>query len=160
MDKKFYQIADEYLYLLDSETDDIETLDKHSDLFENKAVNIARVLLSYDDKINLINTELRRLKTLKKTMSNKHLSLSNYLLTNLKKLNRDHVNYGLVDIRVKPQPNTIKIIDLNLIDSEYLKVTTSIDIDKVMVKKALEDGATIKGLKYVSQDDKLIIKKV
>ena len=118
-----------------------------------KIDNYARLILANKADILAIESEMERLAKLKRTL----VKSNEWLIGSLEQ-NIDENGFKTPLFAFKwAKSEAVEILDLNTIPMEYLRTKTSIEPDKVEIKKALKSGLEIKGA-YIEQRRKLNLK--
>jgi len=106
-----------------------------------KIDNYARLILANKADVETIDAEIERLAKHKRTI----VKANEWLMRNLEH-NIDESGFKTPLFAFKwAKSEAVEIIDLNTIPMEYLRTKTSIEPDKVEIKKALKSGIEIQG---------------
>lgn len=91
-----------------------------------------------------IKSEMERLTKAKKARERKSASLKNYLVNTMQILEKTKIetNLGTYGIR---KSTALKILDMNKIPEEYLKVKTEVSVDKREVTAHIKAGEKVEG---------------
>jgi len=159
---KFYEIAKSYNQLLDlSETLDPEvlkdTLEAIQENFEEKSINITKIIKMNEAEVDVIETEIKRLKERQQVINNSNDRLKSYLYTHMTATGIDKIKSPLFTLSITKNPPKTNVIDENLIPIDYKTFKTVISVDKKQILADLKEGKEIEGVKLV-QDTKLTIK--
>lgn len=90
-----------------------------------------------------IKAEEERLAKRRKALENKSERLKNYMMPALEAMG-GKVKGVMVSLRIGTT-QAVKVLDLEALPEAFRRIKTTIDPDKVALKKALKDGETIPG---------------
>lgn len=149
---KLYEIVDAYQNLSDLElTEDIKkALDVIKDEFDVKAENIVKVLKNMEADEKALRDEEIRLADKRRAISTKKENLKEYLFSSMRAIGKPKVKAGIFNINIQKNPQSIKIIDENIIPEKY-KIA-SYCIDKKQLKEDIEQGLKIKGAELIQTE--------
>lgn len=146
-----YEINQEILNCVDMETGEIIDMDKLGELqlaFDVKVENIALWIKNLLSDAEAIKAEKNRLAERQKSCENKAKSLKEYLNTYLEgqkfKTPKVSISYR--------RSESVEVTDISKVDKEYLKAIEP-EVDKTKIKKAMKDGAEIKGVTLVQNQN-------
>ena len=146
-----YEINQEILNCVDMETGEIIDMDKLGELqlaFDVKVENIALWIKNLLSDAEAIKAEKNRLAERQKSCENKAKSLKEYLNTYLEgqkfKTPKVSISYR--------RSESVEVTDISKLDKEYLKAIEP-EVDKTKIKKAMKDGAEIKGVTLVQNQN-------
>ena len=126
--------------------------------FEEKAINIVKVIRNKEPDISAIDEEIKRLQQMKKNINAKAENLKEYLRQNMEANGINKIECPIFSITLKRAAASVKIIDENLLPDEYVTIKTSCQPDKASILKALKNGEQIKGAELASAKPALEIK--
>lgn len=149
---KLYEIVDAYQNLSDLElTEDIKkALDVIKDEFDVKAENIVKVLKNMEADEKALRDEEIRLAEKRRAISTKKENLKEYLFSSMRAIGKPKMKVGIFNINIQKNPQSIKIIDENIIPEKY-KIA-SYRIDKKQLKEDIEEGLKIEGAELVQTE--------
>lgn len=145
-------ITGQYKELLDLSTDpDAElpeealrdTLQAIEGEFEAKALKIVEVINSTGIDIAAIDAEIERLQARKKVIENREKSIREYLRENMESCEIKKISCPLFSITLAAGRDVVVIDDEDQIPEEYMRVKTSVSVDKSALLKALKDGEVL-----------------
>lgn len=147
-----YDITEAYIALDNLEpSEDIQYyLNGINDELESKLESITYVIKNYKGDIEALRAEEKRLAEKRRTLERKNEYLENYMFENMKAINKNKVKAGVFDLKIQKNPESVKIINSELITKDYLKVKT--EIDKSKIKKALKEGLVIEGAELIQTE--------
>ena len=154
MKQSLYQITEQQRYTL-SEIESMEgelTPELEAQLeitamqLNGKSMAYLEIIAQKDSFTLLIDNEIKRLQALKKQNNNLVGRLKENLLNAVKTFGAFEVGTHKFGTRVS---HSIKVEDVNSLPKEYKVITVTETADKIELKKALGDGAEIKGVTLV-----------
>jgi len=140
-----YEISNEISQILDNEELSDEQFEHLSNLEmakQDKIINIAKVLLSLDSDLAIIDTEIKRLQERKKAIDNKRERLKNYCLSNMD--DEDKIKNPIINISVR-KTEIVAINDLESIPDKFVEIKTVRQPDKLAIKNAIKSGQSVSG---------------
>lgn len=160
-----YQLEDEYLVVLESLSDipDLtpeiieDTLSPYKDAFEHKAINVAAYIKNLEGEEHQLKNHLIHMNVRHAALMNKIGALRRYLHNSLIAMKIDKIHDDLLDIIVKNNPPSVKIIDETQIPSTYFDKKEVITLDKRRLLELLKEGVRISGVQLI-QNTRLDIK--
>jgi gp157 len=115
---------------------------------KNKSANIIAVVRNQELTIEALDTEIERLKTLKKSKENQLNRFKEYL-KNVMLLNQiEKIDTVLGTIKFTKSTST-EIYDESLIDKKFIEIVTTEKISKEKIKSALKAGEEVQGARLV-----------
>lgn len=168
MNNTLYQITDDilkldalFLDMVDMETGeingDVEQIEKMQhqlhEMLENKSENIIKYIkiMEYDNEVR--KQEEKRLKKLRERDEKKIESIKNYVLNNMKKLDKKSIKTSIGSLNIRKSTSTI-INEKELEkDERYWKTEITDKFDKMTIKKLLQSGEVIKGAMLVENEN-------
>lgn len=157
---KLYEISENYRNIADLLTspelaenpDVIGALEAIEDEFNNKAVNTVKAIKMVESDIDTIDTEIKRLKAMKKVRKNALDSVKDYLKRNMAATGIFKIESPLFKIGYAERKNAAVELDEDLFLANNLNqdlVSVKITPSKTAIKKALEAGEQIIGARLV-----------
>lgn len=155
--KSLYNIRQDQLILLtqvsDNEgelTDELENaLSITREEFENKAVSLGYVLKSFDNSIELIDQEIKRLTELKKRASNRQGMIKERLSNAMNEFGIEKLNTATLSLSFR-KSESVEIEDERLIPTDFTESKVVTTISKTKIKEAIKRGENVQGAKLVS----------
>ena len=115
---------------------------------KNKSANIIAVVRNQELTIEALDTEIERLKTLKKSKENQLNRFKEYL-KNVMLVNQiEKIDTVLGTIKFTKSTST-EIYDESLIDIKFIEIITTEKISKEKIKSALKAGEEVQGARLV-----------
>ena len=150
-----YQITNEYLALQNfvEDCDDSEWIDEESfkmladelhDKFENKCINICKVIKNLDMKIQAMKKYEDDMKKRRHSLIKKMSSLSKYLRDNMVLKDHESIYSDEVDISVK-KSKMVEVYDIDLLRKEYITEVSEKKPLKLNIRKDLNNGVNVPG---------------
>jgi hypothetical protein len=155
-----WQLKSEYVELmtklagmdLDPQTlkDTIESTGIVESLHE-KAANIVMVARQFDDYCNAIDSEIERLKALKKQRENTSKGLRSYLINNMQAAQIESIDHPLMSIKIRKNPESVDVFEEALIPKDCMDWPAIPDPkpNKSLIKTKLQSGEDVPGCKLV-----------
>lgn len=155
-----YEIAEAYQNLNSvmesgSDTELTEYLDGIQTQLEDKVSNIIKYGRSLELTSGAIDTEIDRLKDLKRLYDARSDSLKEYIAYSMVKHGITKVDTDIAKISFKKSVTT-EIDDVEKLPKEFVLVKTSIQPDKLAIKEALESGKSVSGAHLESHNNLVI----
>lgn len=155
-----YQIEQEYLNIVQSIidaggeiTEEQETaLSISKEQLQNKGVCYGFIVKELEGNIDLIDLEIKRLNALKKPLVNSIDRLKNNLSQAMQMFEVTELKTPLLKINFR-KSESVEIEDLNLLDSNYIKVVTTKTADKIAIKDAIKSGENVQGAVLVTNQN-------
>ena len=135
-----------------------DTVDLITGEFEEKAVNIVKVVKNQQPQIDAIDVEIKRLQQMKKNITSKAENLKDYLRENMEANGINKIECPLFTILCKKPNDAVMVTNADLIPDEYTTVKTTIAPDKRAILTALKDGEDIPGVELSKAKSPLQIK--
>ena len=165
---KLYELTEEISALQDLITDGectqeqiADTLDALNGEFEEKCINVAKVIKGIECDVAAIKQERTRLAEREKTISGRIDSLKQYLKSHMEQNDIKKIEWPMFTISIRAGSPVVNVTDESLIPDEFMKVETKVNPDKVSIKKAykeLEEGEEIPGVNVVTGESSILIK--
>ena len=152
MSSNIYQITTEYKALMaeieanegELTEETAQALDFVREGFEQKAANYAFVIKTFDNNVDVIDAEIKRLQGLKKRNENNAERLKKRIEEAMKEFGLSKVEMPTVVLSLRAS-KSVSIEDANLIPKEYMRVKTTEEPNKTEIKKAIEEGKVVLG---------------
>lgn len=152
MKQSIYQISNEFIELQnqlieqDGEYSDeqVNALAINETNFENKLVGCSFVMKSFDNNINIIDEEIKRLTQLKKSAVNSKERLKTIISNAMQLFGKDEVKTAIVKLSFR-KSESVNVEDVNALPNEYKVVKVTEAADKIKIKEALNNGVEIDG---------------
>jgi len=142
-----------------NQDDDVSRiLDTVEGEFSEKALKVNHVLTDFDNNIDQIDREIKRLQARKKIESNKKNSLKEYLRYNMEQTGINKIESPLNTITLGKPSKVLIITNEDAIDDDYKEIKVITSIDKKRLLSALKNGIEIDGCHLGDSKSKLIIK--
>jgi len=161
---KLYELTQAYQSLLDTEElteEELNTaLDSVVDLISNKALNIARLVLTLQSESTAIDSEIKRLNSRKVTRENKVKNLRSYLLLNMEATNITKAKDNFVSVTLQSSSPSVAILDvLQIPDSYWRIIPEQREVDKRSILTTYkEQGKTVPGTEIITTRKHIVIK--
>lgn len=140
---EFYYNQDEF-----SPSEKIKVESELNSLIKNKSANIIAVIRDKELLVDNIDTEIKRLQQLKKSIVNKTENLKEMTKDQLTRLGKNRLETGLGTLSIRKSPISIEIIDEDKISKAFKKEKTIVTVDKIAIKKHFQEtGEIIEGVK-------------
>ena len=160
---KLYELTEMYQNIsnLIEEDADNETLEKAldeiTDNIQIKAENMAKLIKSIEGNINALKDEEKRLQAKRKALENKVVNIKEYLENQLKAMGLKKVQGNLFTVSIQKNPQSVNILNEDLIPEQFKKVVTTTKIDRKELLAALKEGQEIEGAE-IKQTESLRIR--
>lgn len=152
-------------YLENGEEELAENLVKANQIIakeiENKSVGFIYMFRNMDSQIDAIDTEIKRLQDLKKSVKNKEDRLKTILKDSMEAMGTKKIDTDLGKISIRNNPGSLIVDDIDLVPTTYKTevVTTTVKVDTNLVKKLIKSGVEIEGC-HLEAGTSLTIPKV
>jgi len=130
----------------------LEKLDENEDAIETKAENICIMINGYENQIDNLDKEVKRLQDYKKAVVRNKDSLKQYLDYNLKSLKKDKIEAGTFRLSFR-KSQAVEIDEWVLLDDKYLVTTTTIKPDKNALKTDLKAWEEIEWARLITKEN-------
>jgi len=152
MNLKLYQIEQEYMILADEIINNEgelsleleERLMINHDQLEAKGKGYGYIIKDIESEIDAIDVELKRLAALKKQRTNAVDKLKTSLSQAMQLFDISELKTPTLKINFR-KSESVEVDDLNLLESEYKKVTITEAPDKTAIKDAIKNGIQVTG---------------
>jgi hypothetical protein len=158
---KLHEMSKDYIGFLESDLQGeqlTDCLDSIEDSFDEKANNIVKLVSSLSVDVDGIDKELKRLQTMKKTITNNQDRLKEYLRYNMEATGINKIKHSLFSITLGKPTVTAEIIDIDFLPDSFVSTDVVIKADKKAILKALKDGEDIPGAILSTGKSRLLIK--
>lgn len=151
MNKSLYQISKEAQELasalIEGEfTPEMETaLTINQNELQTKAINYGFVIKSIESDISVIDSEIDRLKALKTSRTNAIETMKAKVLEAMNIYGIEKVTSPTLNLAVRLNPESVDLVNEYQIPDQYRKEKIHITIDKIQIKKDLQDGIEVPG---------------
>ena len=163
--KQLYKISDDYkglMALVDSgeATQEMisDSLEGVESMFEEKANAVVTIANGFDNSIDIVDAEIKRLTAMKQSLASQKGSLTEYLRHNMERTGINKIQCPLFTITLRKASQPCHINDESELPDEYVNVKTTISPDKREILKALKAGAEIPGAEISTGKTSIIIK--
>ena len=148
-----FQLAAEHRALADKlhdlDLDDqtiADTLEAESGDLIEKGKNVAAVFRNLESDAKQIKEAEQQLAERRKAIEKRAESLKNYLKTNMEIAGIQKIECPWFVISIAQNPETVTVDDESEIPRDYFKeIPATFQLDKAMVKQAINDGFTVPG---------------
>lgn len=126
---------------------------------ENKSLNVIKTIRNKDLLIEDIDTEIKRLQTLKKTIKSKTEMFKELTQEQMKKLGIERQETPLGTLSIRKNPISVEIIDEEKVSRAFKREKVTYTVDKTSIKKHfLDTGEIVEGVKIITDKTSLSIK--
>jgi hypothetical protein len=160
--KPLYEIANEYLSLYQShedidQEDFVNLIEKLDSEFDTKAINIAALLKNLTLDLESVEHVLDSLQSKRKQLDNKISYLKDYLLNNMKLLNKNEIKSGLHCIKLRKCPFKLNVLNQSEIPEEYKIHVDQVKLDSDKIREHIKNGVVIDGVELI-QNISVVVK--
>ena len=154
-----YDLTDEYMRLLelaeDSEIDDqiiIDTMDALTGEIECKFEGYGKILSQMNNDISSLKEEEKRISERRKSIENRVSKIKEHLMYSMNAMGTHKIKTTLFSYNIQRNPASVVVdVPWEQLPEDFLKYKDP-DIDKTKLKKALQDGAEIDGVRLVQTE--------
>lgn len=114
------------------------------DNFKDKATNYVKFIRSEEAGLSAIDEEIKRLTALKKSKVSKIDNLEARLSNSMQSIGFDKYDLGLFKLSFR-KSSSVEVIDVDQLPEGFKRVKTTVDADKIAIKKAIEAGQEVTG---------------
>ena len=111
---------------------------------QNKGICYGFMVKELEMQSDTIDIEIKRLQALKKTRTNTIDKLKNNLSQAMQMFGIEELKTAIIKINFR-KSESVEIEDLALLDSQFIKVTTTKTADKIAIKEAIKGGENVQG---------------
>ena len=163
MEFNFYQITAGFPALMENEEmtqEEKEKLEEELDvLLQEKSNNVIGYVRNIELTIQAIKTEEERNKTNRQALENRLARFKEYLKECMERSGITKIETPIGVIQIAKSPATVEVIDQEQVPDEFLRVKTSIEVDKTAIKKNFkETGEVPNGIRINTNNISLRIK--
>lgn len=115
---------------------------------ETKSTGYSVVIRSLKYENDVINQEIKRLQSLKKSRENTIEKLKNALEYSMSVFGIEEIKTEMNKINFR-KSSSLEILDVDKVPNKYKTLVTDIKIDKNQIKKDLKDGVEIAGVQLL-----------
>jgi len=134
-------------------------LDQFSVQFEFKAAQIARMVLNYESDIAQLKAEEERLNSKRKALVSRSDFLKDYLLSNMRELGINSINYEATRIAIQDNPYSVSEVSINNLSPEFIRVIPEQrEPDKKAILEHFKQTGEIPSGCQISRTQRLVIK--
>lgn len=126
-------------------------------LVVSKGKDLIYVLRKQDNYAEVIDEEIKRLQTLKKSYTKKKENLSNYIKMCMITNNIKAIETPVGKLSIVNNAESVEIYDESLIDKKFIKTKIEETISKTDIKNAIKNGEEVQGARLV-RNTRLVIK--
>lgn len=113
--------------------------------FEEKAINIIKVVKNQQPSIDAMDNEIARLNRMKKSIASKMENLKEYLRTNMEASGISKIECPLFTITCKKPADVVIITDEDELPDDLVTTKTTVSPDKKVILKKLKAGEDVPG---------------
>lgn len=164
MNMPLYRLADEYIAIAKALADNelpeevvADTLEGASGDLENKAWNVAALILQFEGEAAMIKDAEVRMSARRKSLERRSEWMRGYLLVQLIRCGVSELDSPEFVIRVRDNPPKVIFDDEDAIPKVYKQRETVITIRKDEIRKVLLDGKKVAGT-HLEREKRLAIK--
>lgn len=152
MKQSIYQIQNEFLLIQnqlieqDGEytEDQINALAINETDLENKTVGYCFVIKDYEDDVNAIDNEMKRLTQKKKVLNNAIDTLKSTILNAMNLYGKDEIKTAIVKVSFR-NSESVEITNESQLDACFIVTKTVTSPDKKAIKDAIKSGEVVTG---------------
>ncbi|WP_088825675.1 MULTISPECIES: siphovirus Gp157 family protein [Listeria] len=149
---KLHELSAKYeqLYqLTDSVEEEVfeDTLQAIKEPLQEKAINIAKLILTWDDDISTLDNEIKRLQMLKKSIQSRQNRTKEYLLFSLNKAGIKKINDIKYPLMIRNNTK-INVYDFSQLPDKFIRYKPG-EPDKVAIKNAIKEKETVPGAEII-----------
>lgn len=112
---------------------------------QEKAINYGYAIKSIESDISIIDTEIERLKALKTSRTKAIERMKSTVLEAMNIYGIEKVSSPTLNLSVRSNPESVELVNEYQISKKYKKEKVTVSIDKVAIKKDLQDGIEVPG---------------
>ncbi len=160
---KLYELSETYQKLLDTDElteEELQTcLNNIQGLFDEKATNIGKLILSLQADGNSIGGEVKRLGERGLAILNRIKGLKFYLAQEMEATKTDKVKDELLTITLQKSPPSVQLDNEELIHKDYWKVIPETrQLDKQAILNIYKSGQEVLGVTIISDKKHVVIR--
>lgn len=134
------------------------SLDRLNLQLSNKVHGLGKWIFNLESNESAIQAEIDRLERKKKSVTNLHVRLHNYVEFCMIKADVKKLEFPLFSPRIQKNPPSVEILDEQKIPAKYVKIKQESVIDKKQLLADLKSGDEIEGAELVTNKCHLRIK--
>lgn len=115
---------------------------------QDKARNYGYVIKSFEDENEMIENEIKRLKSIKDAKSKAIDRMKQSVLDALQLYGIESVKTPTINISVR-RSEAVEVDQIDQLDSQYLTEKVTVSPDKVAIKKAIKEGKNVAGARII-----------
>jgi len=163
MTRPLYEISQEYRHAFDDITNLLEDVDisNKDDIisnslvhieqeFDNKALNVARYVANLEHELHGVKEAAKRLQVRAKTTENKIDRLREYLLTEMRNLDKKSIKSDEIVLTLRKNPDKVLITDEVSLPEKFKFTVSEIKIDKKLIADTIKSGKSVEGAELTS----------
>lgn len=159
----FYQITAGFPALMENEEITEEEKNKIKNeldiLLQQKSTNIIGYFKNIELTAEAFKTEEERYKNNRKALENKLAKFKEYVKECMERNGITKIETELGTLSIAKSPATVEVIDQEQVPDEFLRIKTSIEVDKTAIKKNFkETGEVPDGIRIINNNTRLDIK--
>lgn len=164
MNTHLYELADTYKMIQDAEEltpeEITEALNTIGGLFNDKAINVAKLCLSLKADSEKVDSELKRLAQKKQAINNRVDGLKFYLQAQMEVAGMEKVKDAIVSVSLqKNQPSVQVDIEEQIPDVYWRVIPETKEVDKKAILTAYKESETIvPGVTIVTDKKHIVIR--
>lgn len=112
---------------------------------QSKAIDYGYAVKSLESDVSVIDEEIKRLKGLKEAKEKAIARMKESVLNAMQIYGIEKVTSPTLTLSVRTNQSSVNIPMIELLDEKYLVTKTTIQPDKIAIKKAIESGETVDG---------------
>jgi len=162
---QLYKLTEEYAQAMAAMADDgvddqtiSDTLEGLQGAIEEKAKAVAAYLQNIKAESVAMKEAEARIAARRRVIDNKVARMQDYLRDEMTKADLPKLVTPEFSVTVGKPLKSVSIIDVELVDDEYLTTKVTIMADKKSIKKALDAGQEVKGAQLIDGKARLTIK--
>jgi hypothetical protein len=158
MSRSLYEISYEYQLAFDNITnllEDVDIADKDAIIsntlanitheFDNKALNVARYIGNLEHELLGVKEATKRLQVRAKATENKIDKLREYLLNEMRKLDKKSIKSDEIMLTLRNNPAKVVITDEESLPADVKYKVTEIKVDKKLIGDKIKSGEDVQG---------------
>lgn len=159
----FYQITAGFPALMENEDiteDEKKKIEEELDiLLQQKSKNVIGYAKNIDLTIRAMKEEEKRIADNRKGLESKLNKFKDYVKECMERSGISKIETAIGTISIVKNPTSVEVINPDQVPDEFLRVKTSIEVDKTKIKKTLkETGEVPDGVRIVNDSYRLDIK--
>ncbi len=129
----------------------VDTLEGESGALVEKGQNVAFVVRNLEANASAIKEAETAMSARRKALENRATRLRKYLLEGMRLANIQRIDSPYFAIKIAKNPPSVDVYELGLVPADYMTSPPPPppQLDKVLVRKAIEDGFEVPGCRLV-----------